>query len=266
MKEPKYSKFKDNRNQNKNYNFFQEALFPEKKDEQKLKNKSSQKKNQHPLFSLPQQIDRKSIPNTQKEDDILPFFAKDYPSSSESKEDICFINSPLPSNTYTYSGGEAEEIEGIEEEDNEDKSNITNEKEKKNNKPNNSNNNNNNLNNDEKEKSVDYNSELEEDQDIHSKMMSREEMIERLKIQEEKKREEKRKKEEEERIKREEEKRKKKKKKEKKRKKKKEKEKKKKKKRKKKKKKGKKKKKEGKKKKKEKEKNMKKKEKYKKNN
>ena len=179
MKEPKYSKFEDNRNQNKKYNFFQEGLFPEKKDEQKLKNKSSQKKNQRPLFSLPQQIDRKSIPNTQKEDDILPFFAKDYPSSSESKEDICFINSPLPSKSYTYSGGEAEEIEGIEEEDNEDRSNIINEKKKNvNNKDNNDNNNAN----DDLEISVDYNSELEEELERPSKMMSREEMIERIKI------------------------------------------------------------------------------------
>ena len=189
MKEPKYSKFKDNRNQNKNYNFFQEGLFPEKKDEKKIKNKSSQKNNQRPIFSLPQQIDRKSIPNTQKEDDILPFFAKDYPSSSESKEDICFINSPLPSKSYTYSGGEAEEIEGIEEEDNEDKSNITNDKNNNNINNKADNNNNNNVNNDKLEISVDYNSELEEELERPSKMMSREEMIERIKIQEEKKKE-----------------------------------------------------------------------------
>ena len=128
MKEPRISKFKDNKNQNQDYKFFEEGILPEKKDEKKLKNKSSQKKNQRPTFSLPNEIDKKLVPNTQKDDDIYPFFAKDYPSSSESKEEICFINSPIPSNTYTYSGGEAEEVEGIEEEDNEDKKVLKNEK------------------------------------------------------------------------------------------------------------------------------------------
>ena len=111
MKDPNYIKFEDNQFQSKKYNFFDEGLFPERADEKKYKNKSSQKKQQKLPLSLPNEINKKKAPNTQN-DNYIPFFAKDYPSSSESKEDICFINSPMPSN----SAGEAEEVEGAEEE------------------------------------------------------------------------------------------------------------------------------------------------------
>ena len=186
MKEPKYIKYEDNQKASKRYNFFEEGLFPEKEEEKKIKNKSSQKKKQKPPFSMPADIDNKKVPNTQN-DDLLPFFAKNYPSSSESKEEICFINSPTPSKSIT--GDEAEEVEGIEEEDGEDKSNekyID-------------------VNNEQIGQSIDYNSEIEAEQERPSKMMSREEVLERFKRQEEKKREEKRRKEEEEKKKKEEE-------------------------------------------------------------
>ena len=100
---------------------------------------------------MPNDLDNKKIPNTQK-DDLIPFFAKNYSSSSESKEDICFINSPIPSNSNTYTGGEAEEVEGIEEDDKEDKSELS---------KNNNNKNINSQNNDELGQSIDYNSEIE---------------------------------------------------------------------------------------------------------
>ena len=179
MKEPKYIKYEDNQKASKRYNFFEEGLFPEKEEDKKIKNKSSQKKKQKPPFSMPADIDNKKVPNTQN-DDLLPFFAKNYPSSSESKEEICFINSPTPSKSIT--GDEAEEVEGIEEEDGEDKSNekyID-------------------VNNEQIGQSIDYNSEIEAEQERPYKMMSREEVLERFKRQEEKKREEKRRKEEEE--------------------------------------------------------------------
>ena len=195
MNEPKYPKFENKKKENDNYHFFEEGIFPEKKQ----KNKSSQKKIQRPNFSLPNEINKKKLPNTQNDDELVPFFAKDYPSSSESKEDICLINSPIPSNTVSYSGGEAEEVEVIEEENEEQsqiKKKINNDKIK---------NNNINNKNDESGNSIDFYSDLEEEQDRPSKMMSREEVIERIKIQKEKMREEKRKKEEEEKRKKEEE-------------------------------------------------------------
>ena len=181
MKEPKYVKYEDdtNDNQGKRYNFFAEGLFPEKEDEKKLKNKSSQKKQQKYPFSIPNEEDKRRISNTQK-DDLLPFFAKNYPSSSESKEDICFINTPAPSNSNSYSGGEAEEVEGLEEED------EKNEKieEKK-------------LDNEDIGLSVDFNSEIEAEQERQSKTMTREEILSRIKEKKKKDDEEKRKKEEE---------------------------------------------------------------------
>ena len=169
MKGPKYSKFEDNKDEINNYNFFQVGLFPEKEKEnsKKIKNRSSQKKNQRPSLSMPNDVDKNKIPNTQKDDDLLPFFAKDYPSSSESKEEICFINSPLPSNTYT--GGEAEEIEGIEEEEaNTEKNELIKDKI------------NNNINNKEFDQSIDFNSELEAQMEEHSQIMGRDEVIERF--------------------------------------------------------------------------------------
>ena len=180
MKEPKYVKYEEDSkdNQGKRYNFFEEGLFPEKEDEKKLKNKSSQKKQQKYPFSLPEQ-EKKRISNTQKED-LLPFFAKNYPSSSESKEDICFINTPAPSNSNTYSGGEAEEVEGIEEEDEKNEKS----EEKK-------------INNEDYELSVDFNSEIEAEQERPSKTMTREEILSRIKEKKKKDEEEKKKKEEE---------------------------------------------------------------------
>ena len=180
MKEPKYVKYEEDSkdNQGKRYNFFEEGLFPEKEDEKKLKNKSSQKKQQKYPFSIAEQ-ENKRISNTQKED-LLPFFAKNYPSSSESKEDICFINTPAPSNSNTYSGGEAEEVEGIEEEDEKnDKS-----EEKK-------------INNEDYELSVDFNSEIEAEQERPSKTMTREEILSRIEEKKKRDEDEKRKKEEE---------------------------------------------------------------------
>lgn len=192
MKEPKYVKYEEDSKDNpgKRYNFFEEGLFPEKEDEKKLKNKSSQKKQQKFPFSIHDQ-DIKRISNTQK-DDLLPFFAKNYPSSSESKEDICFINTPAPSNSNSYSGGEAEEVEGIEEED--DKNEKIEEKK---------------INNEDLELSVDFNSEIEAEQERQSKTMTREEILSRIKEKKKKDEEERKRKEEERKRKEEEEKRKK---------------------------------------------------------
>ena len=180
MKEPKYVKYEEDSkdNQGKRYNFFEEGLFPEKEDEKKIKNKSSQKKQQKYPFSIPEQ-EKKRISNTQKED-LLPFFAKNYPSSSESKEEICFINTPAPSNSNSYSGGEAEEVEGIEEEDEKNEKS----EEKK-------------INNEDYGLSVDFNSEIEAEQERQSKTMTREEILSRIEEKKKKDEEEKRKKEEE---------------------------------------------------------------------
>ena len=164
MKGPKFSKFEANKDDNNNYNFFQVGLFPERENAKLIKNKSSQKKNKRPSLSMPKNIYKNKIPNTQKDDDLLPFFAKDYPSSSESKEEICFINSPLPSNSD--SGGEAEEVEGIEEEDKEEKTELTKEKVI------------NNINNKEFNLSIDFNSELEAQMIEHSQYVSKDEVVE----------------------------------------------------------------------------------------
>ena len=188
MKEPKFPKLEDIPRDHK-YDFFAEGVFPDTED-QKL---DTQKKSRLP-FSLPVNVGKK-ISNTQKDDDLVPFFAKNYPSSSESKEEVCFINSPPPSDTPDNTG-EAEEVEGEESESDED----GNKKDKKNEK-NNNNKKNNNLNNDEIGVSVDFNSEMEYEYDNPSKMMSREEVQELMrkrKIQKEKEEQERKKKEEEE--------------------------------------------------------------------
>ena len=178
MKEPKYQKFQDN-HENQKYGFIQEGIVPEKEDIKKLKNKSSKKEAKRPPFSLPAELEQKKPPNTQNDDDLLPFFAKDYPSSDEEKEEICFINSPIPSETSNI-GGEAEEVEGIEEEDNQ-----------------NSNEKNQNLKNLELGQSIDFNSELEAQQEKPSNYLSREEVLAMYNRQQEKNREEERKLEEE---------------------------------------------------------------------
>ena len=201
MKEPKNHKKEENEAKNKKYNFFEEGLFPEKEDIKKMKNRSSRKENKRPPFSVPNDLEQKKPPNTQNDDDLLPFFAKDYPSSSDSKEEICFINSPIPSQT-SYNGGEAEEVEGIEEEDNEEKSQITNEK-KENEKKENENFKN--QNNEEIGQSIDFNSELEAEQEKPSNMITREEFLKSYNKQQEKNKEEERKKEEEEKKRKEEE-------------------------------------------------------------
>ncbi len=125
MKEPKFPKLEDIPRDHK-YDFFAEGVFPDTED-QKL---DTQKKSRLP-FSLPVNVGKK-ISNTQKDDDLVPFFAKNYPSSSESKEEVCFINSPPPSDTPDNTG-EAEEVEGEESESDED----GNKKDKKNEKNNN---------------------------------------------------------------------------------------------------------------------------------
>ena len=195
MKEPKFPKLEDIPRDHK-YDFFAEGVFPDTED-QKL---DTQKKSRLP-FSLPVNVGKK-ISNTQKDDDLVPFFAKNYPSSSESKEEVCFINSPPPSDTPDNTG-EAEEVEGEESESDDD----GNKKDKKNEK-NNNNKKNNNLNNDEIGVSVDFNSEMEYEYDNPSKMMSREEVQELMrkrKIQKEKEEQERKKKEEEEKRKKDEE-------------------------------------------------------------
>ena len=95
----------------------QERIPLEKEDIKKMENESLKKDDKRPPFSLPAELEQKSPPKIQNDDDLVPFFAKDYPSSDEEKEEICFINSPIPSETSSI-GGEAEEVEGIEEEEN----------------------------------------------------------------------------------------------------------------------------------------------------
>ena len=113
MKEPKYMKF-DNNNSDK-LEFFGKSLGPERKEEKRIINQSSQKKKKLP-FSMPSDLDKKPVPNTQNED-FIPFFAKNFQSSSGSKDDICYINSPLPTNSHIMTEGEAEEVDVDEEED-----------------------------------------------------------------------------------------------------------------------------------------------------
>ena len=169
MKEPKFPKL-DELPPNNKYNFFADGLFPEDNAEKRQKNRSSHKKSRLP-FSLPIN-DPKRLPNTQKEDDLVPYFAKDYPPSSESKEEICLINSPPPSDTPADTGGEAEEVEIEEDESDENNNNKKNKNDKKNNNDNSSIN----INNDEIGVSVEFNSELENEYEKQSKMLSREEV------------------------------------------------------------------------------------------
>ena len=193
MKEPKFPRLQDLPKDNK-YDFFAEGIFPEEIEEKQKRNKnlSIRKLNRFPLSIPP---DAKKVSNTQKDEELVPFFAKNYPPSSESKEEICLINSPPPSDTPDNSG-EAEEVEEEEEEEDE----LDHKNQKKNKKAKNKENNkgNNNLNNDDIGVSVDFNSEMEYELEHPSKMMSREEVHEMLKKNEERKREERRKKEEEE--------------------------------------------------------------------
>ena len=194
MKEPKFPKLEDLPKDNK-YDFFAEGIFPEEIEEKERlnKNRSTRKQNRFPL-SIP--AEAKKPANTQQDDELLPFFAKNYPPSSESKEDICFINSPVPSDTPDNTG-EAEEVDIDEEEDEES--------ENRNNKGKKKEKNNNNINNEEIGASVEFNSEMEYDYEHPSKMMTKEEIQEMVRKNQERKREEKRKKEEEERRKKEEE-------------------------------------------------------------
>ena len=190
MKEPKYPKLEDLPKENK-YNFFEEGIFPEEIEEKKRqnKNRSTRKQNRFPL-SMPAEL--KKPANTQKDEELVPFFAKNYPPSSESKEDICFINSPIPSDTPDNTG-EAEEV-SVEEEESDESENKNNKSKKKEN----NNETNNNINNDDFGASVEFNSELEYEYEHPSKMMSREEVQEMIRKNQERKREEQRKREEEE--------------------------------------------------------------------
>ena len=195
MKEPKFPKLEDIPRDHK-YDFFAEGVFPDTED-QKL---DTQKKSRLP-FSLPVNVGKK-ISNTQKDDDLVPFFAKNYPSSSESKEEVCFINSPSPSDTPDNTG-EAEEVDIDESEEDENENNK--EKENKDNKNKNEKVVNNNkkliLNNEDLGVSIDFNSEMENEYENPSKMMSREEVqeLKRIrKLQLEKEEAERKKKEEEE--------------------------------------------------------------------
>ena len=199
MKEPKFPKLEDIPKDHK-YDFFAEGVFPDTEDEKQNKNLRTQKKSRLP-FSLPVNAIRK-VSNTQKDDDLVPFFAKNYPSSSESKEEVCFINSPSPSDTPDNTG-EAEEVDIDESEEDENENNK--EKENKNNKNKNEKVVNNNkkliLNNEDLGVSIDFNSEMENEYENPSKMMSREEVqeLKRIrKLQLEKEEAERKKKEEEE--------------------------------------------------------------------
>ena len=176
MKEPKFPRLEDLPKDNK-YNFFAEGVFPDSVEEKKERNKSAQKKKRLP-FSLP--VEETRPPNTQKEDDLVPFFAKNYPPSSESKEDICFINSPPPSDTPD-NNGEAEEVDVDEEESEENKNGkkIMNK-----------------IDNDDIGVSMDFNSEMENEYENPSKLTSREEVQERIRKNQERKKEEQKKKKE----------------------------------------------------------------------
>ena len=204
MKEPKRPKFEDNKEQNEQFAFFKDGLLPEKNEIKKIKNKSSNKEDKRIPFSLPNNISpKKQIKTQNEEEDLLPYFAKDYPSSSESKEEICFINSPIPSET-SLSRGEAEEVEGIEEEENIEK----NKNSKKDKKSKENIDIQKNIINEESlisGMSVDYNSELEAEQDKPSSMLTRVEVLEMYNAQQEKNKMEQKKKEEEERRRKEEE-------------------------------------------------------------
>ena len=188
MKEPKFPKLEDIPKDHK-YDFFAEGVFPDTEDEKQNKNLGTQKKSRLP-FSLPVNAIRK-VSNTQKDDDLVPFFAKNYPSSSESKEEVCFINSPSPSDTPDNTG-EAEEVDIDESEEDENENNK--EKENKDNKNKNEKVVNNNkkliLNNEDLGVSIDFNSEMENEYENPSKMMSREEVQELRRIRKKKKKKE----------------------------------------------------------------------------
>ena len=198
MKEPKFPKLEDIPKDHK-YDFFAEGVFPDTEDEKQNKNLGSQKKSRLP-FSLPANAIKK-VSNTQKDDDLVPFFAKNYPSSSESKEEVCFINSPSPSDTPDNTG-EAEEVDIDESEEDDNENNK--EKENKDKNKNQKGFNNNKkliLNNEDLGVSIDFNSEMENEYENPSKMMSREEVQEirrKRKLELERQEAERKKKEEEE--------------------------------------------------------------------
>ena len=188
MKEPKFPKLEDPPKDNK-YDFFAEGIFPEEIEEKQSinKNLSTRKQNRFPLSIPPES--RKPANIQKEEEELLPFFlSKNYPPSSESKEDICFINSPVPSKTLDNTG-EAEEVDVDEEEDEESENGNNNKKKKEKN---------NNINNEDIGASVEFNSELEYEYEHPSKMMTKEEVREMIRENQERRREEKRKKEEEE--------------------------------------------------------------------
>ena len=187
MKEPKYPKLGELPKDHK-FDFFAEGIFPEEIEEKKKQNKIQSTKKQNP-FPFARPIQPKKPPNTQKEDDdLVPFFAKNYPQSSESEQEVCFINSPEPSDTPDNTG-EAEEVEVDEDESDEDDENQDANK-KKNKQKNN--------NNEDEFAEHEFTSELEYEYEHPSKMLTREEFQELIRKNQERKREEQRKKEEEE--------------------------------------------------------------------
>ena len=210
MKEPKKHKFEENKGEKDKFAFFKDGLFPEDNEIRNNKNKSSHKENNRIPFSLPNDINKKKTLKTQNDDeDLLPYFAKDYPSSSESKEEICFINSPIPSES-SMPGGEAEEVEGVEEEGHTEKNQISKKLKKEKNEKiiKKENDKQKVMGNDESgmsELSVDYNSELEAEQEKQSSIFTRKVVVEMFNAQQEKNKEEERKKEEEEKKKKDEE-------------------------------------------------------------
>ena len=164
MKEPKYPKLGEFPKDHK-FDFFAEGIFPEEIEEKKKQNKIQSTKKQNP-FPFARPIQPKKPPNTQKEDDdLVPFFAKNYPQSSESEQEVCFINSPEPSDTPDNTG-EAEEVEVDEDESDEDDENQDANK-KKNKQKNN--------NNEDEFADQEFTSELEYEYEHPSKMLTREE-------------------------------------------------------------------------------------------
>ena len=168
MKGAEDLELKDKKNENKENGFFQDGILKEKEDIIK----KSQEKDKRPSLNLPPEREPKTKNPENNDDDLLPFFAKDYPTSSEEKEEIIFINSPLPSESSNV-GGEAEEVEGIEKKDNQNSTEK--------NKP----------------KSIDFNTELEAEQERPSTMITREQVLVLYNKQQEKNREEERRKKEE---------------------------------------------------------------------
>lgn len=74
----------------------EESQFPEKEDLNKIEYKNFHKEQRRLPFSIQENISQKKAPNTQNAQNLFPFFANNYPISSESKEEICFINSDIP--------------------------------------------------------------------------------------------------------------------------------------------------------------------------